>query len=675
MEATGFHLDDVMNNIANIVSVEAAKKGIELLCTIADDVPRALVGDPLRLGQVLANLANNAVKFTETGHILIKAELLEKDEKHCSVKFTVWDTGIGMNGEQLKKLFSAFSQADASVTRKYGGTGLGLTISKRLVEMMNGNISVESSPGKGSTFSFTVEFARQPEEIERRLLTPADLVGLKVLVVDDSEPAREVLTEQIKSFGLEATAVESGEEAISELKRVASDNPYDLVLMDWKMPGMDGIETSKIIIKDNKLGHTPLIVMVTAYSREEVIHRAEKAGINAFLMKPVNQSLLFDTIMQSFGHNVSSVTDFRSKPGNNAKIMEGLEGSKVLLVEDNIMNQQVALEILKGSGLSVDIANNGKEAIEAVARSGYDLVLMDVQMPVMGGYEATRLLRADARHANLPIVAMTAHATQGAKEDCLTAGMNDYVSKPIDTDHLFSVLARWIKPHERDMDSKSRVQCSQSQGYDTENRLPENLQGIDTGLGLKRLNGNHSLYRKLLLDFSEKYVSSGKEIRNALKNGDIDGALRVAHTLKGVAGNLSIYGVHEYSQKLEEAITIKSVMEIDWLLDELDNELQLVARSLKRLSPVREKELPDDEAPFDPVGVGIILKELAILLQEDNLDAAQCLENLEKYLGRGMFRNEIKELEGYIRKYEFECAKQPLQQIAQALNIHLGGGN
>ncbi|MCL6559449.1 MAG: response regulator, partial [Firmicutes bacterium] len=673
MESTGFRLDDVMNNIANIVSVEAAKKGIELLSAIADDVPRALIGDPLRLGQVLANLANNAVKFTEAGHILIKAELLEKDEKRCAIKFTVRDTGIGMTGEQMGKLFTAFSQADASVTRKYGGTGLGLTISKRLVELMNGEISVESSPGEGSTFTFTAAFARQPVERERSLLTPADLAGLRVLVVDDSEPAREILTEQIKSFGFEATAVESGEEAIVELKRAVSYRPYGLVLMDWKMPGMDGIEASKMIVKDKKLGHTPLIIMVTAFGREEVIKSAEKAGINSFLMKPVNQSLLFDTIMQSFGRNVSGTAGLRPVPESQTEITQGIEGAKVLLVEDNIMNQQVAVEILKGSGLAVDIANNGKEAVEAVAGSDYDLVLMDVQMPVMGGYEATRLIRADARYAALPIVAMTAHAVQGAREDCLGAGMNDYVSKPIDPDQLFSVLARWIKRPAGDTDMKAKEQWIEPPGRDSESRLPESLPGIDTGSGLKRLNGNHGLYRKLLLDFSEKHASSVENIRSAINNGDIDAALSLSHTLKGVAGNLSIYGVHDSARRLEEAIAEKSAAEIDLLFDELDNELRLVLLSLRRLKPAGEKEPPVQEAPIDTAMAGAILSELATLLQEDNLDAAQCLEKLKKCPGTSMFQSEMQELDGYISNYEFECAKQPLQRIARAMNIHLEG--
>jgi predicted ATPase/signal transduction histidine kinase/DNA-binding response OmpR family regulator/tRNA A-37 threonylcarbamoyl transferase component Bud32 len=667
MELTDFRLDDVLNNIVNVISVAAAKKGIELLNAIAEEVPRALIGDPLRLGQVLTNLANNAVKFTEEGNILIKAELVDKDPQVCRIKFSVKDTGIGMTPEQIGKLFTAFSQANTSVTRQYGGTGLGLTISKRLVEMMNGEISVESSPGEGSLFSFTARFARQPEEKEYSLLTPPDLAGLKVLIVDDNESSREVLMEQIKSFGLESISVESGEKAIVELKRATANKPYDLILMDWKMPEMDGIETSQIIMKDQELGHTPLIIMVTAYGREEVMKRAEKAGINNFLMKPVNQSLLFDTIMLCFNHNLYNTADSLSR--SEMIVAEGLEGAKVLLVEDNLMNQQIAMEILKEAGLAVDLANNGQEALAAVAETDYELVLMDVQMPVMGGYEATRKIRAETRYATLPIIAMTAHAIQGAREECLEAGMNDYVSKPIDPKQLFSVLARWLKGHGGDAGLKTRLSIQRNE-QDSESSLPKRLPGIDLETGLKRLNRNETLYKKLLLDFPEKYTVFPEEIRKALQEADLDTAERLSHTLKGVAGNLSIMRVYNLSRGLEDAIADKSAPEIDRLLIELAKELQVVTQSLKQLNFKENTQRTDQEPPINMAEVRGLLLELARLLQEDNLDAVQCLEALNKQLGKSMFQLEIQEVDEHIRNYDFDAAKQSLQKLI--LNMKLG---
>jgi len=674
LESTHFQLDDVFNNIASIVSVAAAKKGIELCCSIDEALSRTFIGDPLRLGQVLANLANNAVKFTDTGHIVVKAQLLESRGNRCRVAFSVQDTGIGMTTEESGRLFAAFSQADASVTRKYGGTGLGLTICKRLVEMMNGQIAVESSPGAGSTFTFTAEFACQPGKREHKFLPSKDFTGLKVLVVDDSDPAREILTEQIRSFGLEACAVESGREALRELREAVPDKPYDLILMDWRMPEMDGIETSRLIARDEMLGRTPLIIMVSAYGREEVLKRAEEAGVSAFLMKPVNPSLLFDTIMQSVGCESKGAAVISRSPEGKRQVTEGMKGTRVLLVEDNEMNQQVAVELLEASGLIVDIADNGKQAVDAVSRTEYALVLMDVQMPVMGGYEATRLIRGEAKHAALPIIAMTAHAVQGARNECLDAGMSDYISKPIDPDQLFEVLARWMKPLAGNV-AKPAVgaPCRLCAEYCSAG-LPEHLTDIDFESGLRRVNGNRRLYRKLLLEFPRKYASVPAEVRNLLTNSDVDGALHLCHTLRGVAGNLSICGVYELAKAIEEGIAQDSTAAIDSLLAELERALQRVQTLSRRFAQPDEAKEEAPDSRIDTALVGTLLRELALLLREDDLDAVQCLEKLKACRGISRFQQEIREMEGHIGRYDLECAMQPLQKIAQAVNETLQGG-
>lgn len=586
MENIDFHLDEVMNNISNMISVKAAEKNIELLINIADNVPCNLIGDPLRLGQVLLNIANNAVKFTEKGSIFIKVELNETYEKRSRLQFIIKDTGIGMTPEQIAKLFVAFSQGDNSVTRKFGGTGLGLTISKLLIEMMDGEVFVESQLGVGSTFSFSAEFTRQEDEFECHPITPVDIVGLKVLIVDDNQMSREVLTEQLLSFRLKPTAVDSGPMALRELERAAVDNPYDLVLMDWRMPGMDGIETAKMMRRSSRLGQIPLTIMVTAFDQENILKQSQNVGIKAFLLKPISPSLLFDTIMQVFGHEVPAA--LRLKPKEKILLSNKIEmrGAKVLLAEDVVLNQQVAREILEGAGILVQIANNGQEAVDAVGKENFDAILMDIQMPVMGGYAATRLIRANKKHANLPIIAMTAHAMQGAKEDCIAAGMNDYISKPVNPEHLFTVLSRWLTPRTPDTNSQTTITTPPSAPQaptkpKVEIHFPASLPGVDIQSGLQRLNDNKKLYRDLLMSFAQDYTTIVNDIKIILDNDDLDKAKKIAHTLKGVAGNLSADEIYHAAKKLELGISQKTTGQFDQLLLELNKVLQPLLKALK----------------------------------------------------------------------------------------------
>jgi CheY-like chemotaxis protein len=505
MESVDFQLEDTLDNISTLVGIKTQEKGLELLFKIDPSVPTALVGDPLRLGQILINLSNNAVKFTDSGEIVVSTELIKKDEDQATLKFSVQDTGIGMTEEQAAKLFQPFSQADTSTTRKYGGTGLGLTISKRLAEMMGGEIWVESEQGRGSTFSFTANFGLGKEKAKKQYKPASELRGMKVLVVDDNATSRDILQEMLESFSFEVTVVASGPEGITELESANADKPFELVVMDWKMPGMDGIEASKRIKEHGGLNKIPAIVLVTAYGREEVMRQAEEVGLEGFLLKPVSPSMLFDAIMQAFGEAVPETRR---------------------LVEDNEINQQVAREILEGAGLKITLADDGQEAVNAVKENEYDAVLMDVQMPVMDGYAATREIRKDKHFKDLPIIAMTAHAMAGDEDKSLEAGMNGHVAKPIDPDQLFSTLQKWIKPGEK------RIQVEQSEApakqtepdkaVPTEDELPESLPGFDLADGLSRLQGNKKLYRKLLLSFATDYSAVANEIRQALDAEDFD---------------------------------------------------------------------------------------------------------------------------------------------------------
>ena len=557
-ESVDFQLEEMLDNIATLVGVKTQDKKLELLFKTDHSVPSSLVGDPLRFGQILTNLSNNAVKFTDKGQIIVSTELIKEDNTQVTLKFSVQDTGIGMTAEQAAKLFQPFSQADSSTTRKYGGTGLGLTISKRLAEMMGGDIWVESEPGRGSTFSFTANFGLGKEKAKKQYKPASELHGMKVLVVDDNPTSREILQEMLESFSFEVTVAASGPEGISELENAKEDRPFELVVMDWKMPGMDGIDAARRIKNHEGLNKIPAIIMVTAYGREEIMQQAEDVGLEGFLLKPINSSILFDAIMQAFGEAEPETFRVVERHEQEAETVEHIKGALVLLVEDNEINQQVAKEILEGAGLIVTLANDGQEGVNAVKESNYDVVLMDIQMPVMDGYTATREIRKDDRYKELPIIAMTAHAMTGDENKSLQAGMNGHVTKPIDPDQLLSTLQKWIKP------SEERVQVQQSEisveqpesdnAFPTDKELPESLSGFDLVDGLKRLQGNQKLYRKLLLSFATDYNSVANEIQQALDAVDFDQAHSLVHNLKGLAGNLAATELQAAAMNLEKLV-------------------------------------------------------------------------------------------------------------------------
>jgi signal transduction histidine kinase len=615
MESVDFQLEDTLDNISTLVGIKTQEKGLELLFKTDPSVPRALVGDPLRLGQILINLSNNAVKFTDAGEIVVSTELVKKDGAQVTLKFSVQDTGIGMTEKQAAKLFQPFAQADSSTTRKYGGTGLGLTISKRLAEMMGGEIWVESEQGQGSTFSFTANFGLGKEKAKRRYKPASEMRGMKVLVVDDNATSRDILQEMLESFTFEVTVAASGAEAITELESAGEDKSFELVVMDWKMPGMDGIEASKRIKHHKDLDRIPPIILVTAYGREEVMQQAEEVGLEGFLLKPVNPSMLFDTIMQAFGEAVPESSRIAQRHEQEAEALKHIQGAHVLLVEDNEINQQVAKEILEGAGLNITLANNGQEAIDAIQKNEYDAVLMDVQMPVMDGYTATGKLRKDQRFKELPIIAMTAHAMAGDADKSIAAGMSDHVTKPIDPDQLFATLQKWIKPvAERTVVPKSPVRDEPAEPDQTvplEEGLPESLPGFDLTAGLSRLMDNERLYRKLLVDFGVQYAGTAGEIRQALDAKDFEQAHSLVHNLKGLAGNLAATDLQAAAVEMEtlvkgQAAETASDQELNRKLKDLESALEQTLEAVRILGPMAEKKT--DEAIADEVSS--ILREL-----------------------------------------------------------------
>jgi len=642
IESIEFHLDDVLENLANLVPIKAREKNLEILFHTASDVPLSLVGDPLRLGQILLNLTNNAVKFTDHGEIVVSTKLVNKTEDQATLSFAVRDTGIGMTAEQAAKLFQAFTQADTSTTRKYGGTGLGLTISKRFVEMMDGQIGVDSEPGKGSTFRFTADFKLASQEMEKRSRQVGDLKGMRVLVVDDSTTSQNIFKETLESFSFEVDVADSGEKALTEFKKAADrGQSYNLIIMDWKMPGMDGIETARKIKEMSHSAPGPDIIMATAYGRQEVMKQARDVGLDGFLIKPVNASVMFNTIMEVFDKDVDRGPRIRARQEPEKDTLKTIKGASVLLVEDNEINQQVAREILSGAGLEVTLAINGQEAVDAVRQNKFDAVLMDIQIPVVDGYAATRRIRkweggmrnkigkdSDLKSeipnrksqiesqasnlqpptSNIPIIAMTAHAMTGDREKSLQVGMNDHVAKPIDPEALFTTLLKWIKPMSNRDDTRSlgteasiNSKVEDSDGshipppVEGNDDLPPSLAGFDLEAGLKRLQGNRRLYRKLLLDFLSHYSNFADEIHQTLASNDIEGVHGLVHNIKGLAGNLSATDLQKTATEMDSSVE-KALSDGDLVPGQLDSNFSALKRSLDdALASCQTLARPEDE--------------------------------------------------------------------------------
>jgi two-component system sensor histidine kinase/response regulator len=668
MEAIPFRLDEVLNNLGNLIAIKAQEKGLELLFDTHPDVPRALVGDPLRLGQILLNLAGNAVKFTEAGEIVIRTGPVRITDDEVEIQMSVQDTGIGMTPEQCDKLFKSFSQADTSTTRKYGGTGLGLTISKKLVEMMNGSIRVESEPGKGSAFIFNAVLGRA-EDMETIEETAAlsDLEKLKVLVVDDVASAREMLQVTLESFSFRVTCVASGKAALEAIEAAPPDDPYKLVLMDWRMPQMDGLEASRRIKDMPELADMPTIIMVTAYGREDVMQQAEDIGLEGFLIKPVTPSTLLDTIMGVVGKKGGFRRAGRSEDDWKIQTLDSIRGGHVLLAEDNKINQQVAEELLTQAGLKVTIANNGREAVEMLTeKNEYEAVLMDMQMPEMDGYEATRTIRKKPEFADLPIIAMTANVMAGDREKCLEAGMNDHVAKPIEPDKLFRTLVQWI-PARDPAALPAGLKAAGNKA--AEDSLPDSLTGIEIEEGVRRVGGNRKLYRKLLIDFFQDHREDIQAIRQALGHDDFETAQRIAHTLKGVSGSIGAGDLQGAAERLETALKESQQDRYSELLSFLEDSLTTVMQGLEAAVVSGETERPgaEDGEPVAVEAVLPLLDELQTLMEEMDPEAEDRVADLKTQLGGGVHQKLVNTLSKQVGEFEFEDARETLANLRKSL--------
>ncbi len=565
IEQVEFGLDSVLEQLTDAIGYQAEQKGIEFLIRYDPAIPHRLIGDPLRLGQVLLNLCGNAVKFTDKGEVELAFQQIDSGEAGIWVQVCVRDSGIGMSAEVQRRLFEKFTQADQSTTRRFGGTGLGLAISRNLIELMGGRIWVEDSRvGQGTTMCFTVrlQVPQASREHQVALLEQAGplLRGVRVLVVDDNQVSREILTEMLRFFQVDVTAAAGGQAAL-ELLRTACP-PFDLVLMDWRMPGMNGDEVAQRIHHDEAIAAQPRIVMVTAYGREEVIRQSEQAGVDGILIKPVSPSTLLDTVLSVLGRG----RIFQQRDRGDALVSEvhtggRLAGARVLLVEDNDINREFAVELLRSEGMDVDQAVHGAEALERVQQQDYDVVLMDIQMPVMDGLEAARRIRAlgvldgGERLARLPIIAMTALAMASDAEQSRAAGMNDHVTKPIAPDRLFAALMRVVRLPE----GRARAATAPATAPEPLSESLLALTSLDVREGVRRIGGRVDAYRKQLRRFRDHYHGAVEALRQKIDSEGLQAAGEYCHALKGVTGNLGAMQVFLALEAIDQSVKAAQV--------------------------------------------------------------------------------------------------------------------
>ena len=653
LENTVFELSEVLAAFSDLLGMKAEDKGLEYLLDAPADLPTHLVGDPLRLSQVLLNLGNNAIKFTKRGELVLGIETVERSTEATTLHFWIKDTGIGMTPAQQGKLFQSFSQAESFTTRHYGGTGLGLAISKRLVELMNGTIWLESQPDVGTTFHFHARFGLAPQR-QLTLPTANAFTGMRLLIVDDNASAREILSHMGCHFGFDVAVADSGPAALAQMAAAQQANrQYDIVLMDWRMPVQDGVQTVKRM-RQELTDCLPTVVMVTAYGRDRVMRSAAASDVSlqSVLTKPVTPSLLFDAINVALGR--ATVAQQTPSQRNHAiqEISAQLAGARLLLVEDNEMNQELILELLRQARIHCVIAKNGQEALNCLSLDPqFDGVLMDCQMPVMDGYTATRKLRQNPAFVALPIIAMTANAMQGDKEKALAAGMNDHVAKPIDVLNMFNTLARWIKRGDATATEQDPVAAPvQTPPHHPPTRLdppdppdppdlPDlpDLPGIDTTRGLTTVIGNMALYRRLLTRFKNEYTHFAEPFAAAMADAsDPEAAQRLAHTLKGNAGNIGALRVQSCAAALEQACATHALPStIDQHVVETTAALHAVLKGLQALTaPATDPADPARTAApvADPDAMAALRARLRDLLDNSNADALALAEDLSRQL-------------------------------------------
>jgi signal transduction histidine kinase/DNA-binding response OmpR family regulator/HPt (histidine-containing phosphotransfer) domain-containing protein len=695
LESAPFWLDNVLDSLSTLVAPKTQEKSLEFLIRVKPDVPQALIGDATRFKQILTNLTSNAIKFTERGQVTLTLEVGQRqqgmtgqayDLNRVQLKVSVADTGIGMTAKQCSGLFKSFSQADSSTTRRFGGTGLGLAISKRFVEMMDGQIAVVSEPGVGSTFSLTAWFDLPEQQAHAPVRSPMQR-NIRALVVDDNDTARQILIEQLTSLGLRVDAASNAIAGLNALHSADLQDPYELVLMDWQMPGVDGIEATRRIVQDPTLTHQPAVVMVTAFGADEARNAGTQAGARAILDKPVSQSRMWDTLVGLI--HPESVTLQASTLATHSN--EKLAGLRVLLVEDNEINQQIARELMESMGVQVMLADNGQQALDLLQDAGdllpWSLVLMDLQMPVMDGHQATLALRQQVRFNDLPIIALTAHASAQEAQRCLSEGMNAHLSKPIDPDTLYKCLADWGKPV-TDLSLKSRLESTQNWAlapvqqaqkateFEANQLLDLRIAGVDTALGLRLCAGNKALYQNLLAKFFQSIRRLPQLLQQALAAGELEHAERMVHNLKGVSGNIGASQCSTLCAEVEHLLN-QTVAQTG----QVNTPSALCAQLLTHLFELEQGlrlALAPDCTPVNLPSTTVVdalqlqqqSQQLLDLLQADSVEAEMLLQSQEALFRLGL-GEAFELLQQQVHNYDFSEALSTLSKAAAQARIQL----
>lgn len=592
VEEIPFDLQDVLTSLADMFAYRAYDKDLEFIINLPANIPTKLIGDPLRLNQVLVNLISNAIKFTEDGEINVAVNLLDSSDEDVLLRISVTDTGIGMDEEQRANLFKEFTQADTSTTRKYGGTGLGLAISRRLILLMGGDIGVTSAVEQGSTFYIEIKLPvqREQDNTHHEYLLK-HLTGKRILAVDDNLSTREMLYEMLRSYQVDVKVCRTAEQALKVFdESVHEGNPYELLLVDWRLPGMDGLTLCEKITQTYEADVRPKLTLATGYYAEELSEKAKRAGVNDILSKPFTASTLGRSLTSTLLHrDIDEDMSSESTEG----VPDNLTGAPVLVVEDNEINQQVAREILSSHKFQVDIAENGQLAVDAVREKKYAIVLMDIQMPVMDGLKAAQHIRAEFTYQQLPILAMTANAMSGDKERSLAAGMQGHIPKPIDEKVLLKAIAKWAVPGDYSADDTNNYVDSAEQQPEPAQKAPikiPQVKGIDFESALGRLQYNVELYLKLVEQLYDSYQGSATKVSDFITRGQHDSAKRYFHSLKGAAANLGFTQLRNKAADLEAFMAEGEIDKVADQITELEKRLRFAHQAAQDLETIQQHQ-------------------------------------------------------------------------------------